>query len=334
MKHIILLLLTLILCAANLFIGSQALSIREVIDVLMGGGSEVARFIILDSRLPALQTALLAGAALSVSGLIMQTLFRNPLADPSLLGVSSGAGFGAAVAMLIGGIPGSWMASTYQISGFMLTASMSFIGAISVIAVLLAVSSWIKDTTGLLIVGVMLSFLVSSATSLLISFASESAVWNYMSWGLGSFEGTTGLRLLCYGIAIAGILLLSPFLLKPLDAFLLGSNYAQSLGIPVQRWRTILLLFVGWLTALTTSVCGPIAFIGLAVPHGARMIMKTANHRQLVPSTILLGCVTTLACLLLTHLPAVLGITHALLPISALTPLIGAPIVIYILIKK
>lgn len=306
MKPTLLTLLVALLFAANLLVGSTM---------------ECDSFIILSLRLPAALTALVAGAALAGGGLVMQTLFRNPLADPSILGVSAGAGLGAAIALLIFG-------------SFALSAGFAFVGAMAVIALLTAASSWVRGTSGLLIVGIMLSFLVSSATTLLNFFATAEGVRSFIIWGMGDFSGVTGQRLMLYAVGATVVIALSPLAIKPLDALLLGTDYAHSLGIDAHRWRTILLVAVGWLTALTTAACGPIAFLGLAVPHGARLFMGTATHRSLLPATLLLGSATALACLLLTHVPAALGLTHSVMPLSALTPLLGAPIVIYILIKN
>lgn len=306
MKPTLLTLLVALLFAANLLVGSTM---------------ECDSFIILSLRLPAALTALVAGAALAGGGLVMQTLFRNPLADPSILGVSAGAGLGAAIALLIFG-------------SFALSAGFAFVGAMAVIALLTAASSWVRGTSGLLIVGIMLSFLVSSATTLLNFFATAEGVRSFIIWGMGDFSGVTGQRLALYAVGALAVIALFPLAIKPLDALLLGADYARSLGIDAHRWRTILLVAVGWLTALTTAACGPIAFLGLAVPHGARLFMGTATHRSLLPATLLLGSATALACLLLTHVPAALGLTHSVMPLSALTPLLGAPIVIYILIKN
>lgn len=301
MKRFILLILAVILLfAANILVGSTM---------------QCDSFIILSLRLPAAVTALLAGAVLAGGGLVMQTLFRNPLADPSILGVSAGAGLGAAIALLIFG-------------SLALATGMAFGGALAVIALLTAASERVRGDAGLLIVGVMLSFLIGSVTSLLSFFATAEGVRSYVIWGMGDFSGVTGERLILYIIATLVVLLLAPFAVRPLDALLLGPDYARSLGVDPRRWRTLLLVAVGWLTAVTTALCGPIAFIGLAVPHAARRITDTARHSVLLPTTLLLGSATTLACLLLTRLPAAFGLTHSILPLGALTPLFGAPIVI------
>lgn len=305
MKPTLLSLLVILLFAANLLVGSTM---------------ECDSFIILSLRLPAALTALVAGAALASGGLIMQTLFRNPLADPSILGVSGGAGLGAAIALLAFG-------------NFALSTGFAFVGALAVIALLTVASNWMRSASGLLIVGVMLSFVISSATMLLNFFATAEGVRSYIVWGMGDFSGVTGSRLAIYTVGTLAVILLAPIAIRPLDALLLGTDYARSLGVDARRWRTILLVAVGWLTALTTAVCGPISFLGLAVPHGARLLLGSATHRQLLPATLLLGSATALACLLLTHLPAALGLTHSILPLGALTPLFGAPAVIYILLR-
>lgn len=306
MKHLVLSLIVAALFAANLLVGSTM---------------QADSFIIFSLRLPAALTALVAGAALAGGGLVMQALFRNPLADPSILGVSSGASLGAAIALLAFG-------------SMALSAGFAFLGALAVIAVLTAASSWVRSTGGLLIVGVMLSFLIGSATSLLSFFATAEGVRSYVIWGLGDFSGLTGQRLTLYVVLSLLPLLLSPLCVRPLDALLLGADYARSLGIDARRWRTALLVAVGWLTALTTAACGPISFLGLAVPHAARHIVGTASHRQLLPATLLMGSATALACLLLTHLPAALGLTTGVFPVAAITPLFGAPVVIYVMLRR
>lgn len=290
-------------------------------NIFVGTTTTVDSFVILSLRLPAALVALVAGAALAGGGLVMQTLFRNPLADPSILGVSAGAGFGAAVALLVFG-------------SFAMAAGMAFGGALAVIALLTSASRWVRGTTGLLIVGVMISFIISSLTSLLSFFATAEGVRSYIIWGLGDFGGVSGTRLAVLAVGTLVVLAAAPLTIRALDALLLGDDYARSLGVNVGRWRIALLVAVGWVTALTTAVCGPIAFLGLAVPHMARLVMHTDTHRTLLPSTLLMGSTTALACLLVTRLPAALGLTHSILPLGAVTPLIGAPVVIYILIKN
>lgn len=291
-----------------------------VANIMVGTTATPDRFVILSLRVPAAVAALVAGAALAGGGLVMQTLFRNPLADPSILGVSAGAGLGAAVALLVFG-------------SFAMAAGMAFAGALAVIALLTSASRWLRGTTGLLIVGVMISFIISSLTSLLSFFATAEGVRSYIIWGLGDFGGVVGTRLAVLAVGSLVVLAATPLAIRALDALLLGDDYARSLGVDTRRWRTVLLVAVGWITALTTAVCGPIAFLGLAVPHMARLIMKTDTHRTLLPATLLMGSATALACLFVTRLPAALGLTHSILPLGAITPLIGAPVVIYILLR-
>ena len=304
-----------LLFALNILSGPTPLPWSEAVDTLCGGGSETARFIILDSRLPAAWTALLSGAALAVGGLVMQTLFRNPLADPSILGISAGAGLGAAVILL-----------TAVGATLLATASAAMAGAMLAIFLLTAASA-------LLVVGVILSCRHGSITSLLNFFATDEGVRSFVIWGLGNFSGAYGHRLAVYAASVMLPFLALPFAARTLDALLLGDDYARSVGIDVRLHRTLLLLLVGWLTAVTTAVCGPVAFIGLAVPHAARRVASTALHRRLIPCTLLLGSATALACLFVTRLPAMLHISPSVMPLAAITPLIGAPVVIVLLLR-
>lgn len=320
-------LLTL-LCILALLTGSVPLSLTEVVQVFTGEGSDMARFVVLESRLPQLVTALLAGGALSVSGLVMQTLFANPLADPALLGVNSGASLGAALALLLLG--GSWTMGDTALAGVALTIVAAFMGACGVIALLTVCSHYLRGNLALLIVGVMLSFVLSAIISLLCFYASADGVRGFVVWGMGDFASVPLQRL-----PLMAMLVLLPTLLvfmcsRSLDALLLGSDYAANLGISVQRVRTWLLVLTGLLTATTTALCGPISFIGLAVPHLARMVCHTANHRQLVPQTLVLGAGVAVLSLILSHLPGERGV----LPLAAITPFMGVPVVIYILLRR
>lgn len=321
-RSLLLILSVVLFFALNVLLGPTPLPLSEAVDCVLGGGNDTARFIILDSRLPAALTALLAGAALAVGGLVMQTLFRNPLADPSLLGISAGAGLGAAIALL-----------TAAGATLFATASAAMMGAMLAIALLTAASAWMRSASALLIIGVMLSFLLGSITSILNFFATDEGVRSYVIWGLGNFSGAYGSRLVGFSASVLLPLLALPFAARGLDALLLGDDYAHSVGIDVRRHRTLLLLLVGWLTAVTTAVCGPVAFIGLAVPHAARRFAGTALHRKLLPCTVLLGSTTALACLFVTRLPAILQLTPSIMPLAAITPLIGAPVVIALLLK-
>lgn len=319
-RTLMLILLVAALFLANVMWGTVPVALSEVMSACVSGGTGVAQFVVLESRIPAAITAALAGGSLAVGGLLMQTLFRNPLADPSILGISSGAGLGAAIVLL-----------TTTGIGFIATATAAMAGAMVAIALLVAASAWVRGSTALLVVGVMLSFIISSITSLLNFFATEEGVKSFFIWGLGNFSGAQGTRLQLYAACCCVAWLLLPLAVRPLDALLLGDDYAQSMGIHVRRHRTLLLLLVGWLTAVTTAICGPIAFLGLAVPHAARRLTHSALHRQLVGTTLLLGSATALACLFISRLPVMLGITHSILPLGSITPLIGAPVVVAML---
>ena len=317
-----------LLCVLALLTGSVPLSLADVVQVFMGGGDEMARFVVLESRLPQLVTALLAGAALSVSGLVMQTLFANPLADPALLGVNSGASLGAALALLLLG--GSWTMGDTALAGVALIIVAAFVGACGVIALLTMCSHYLRGNLALLVVGVMLNFVLSAVISLLCFYASADGVRGFVVWGMGDFASVPLQRL-----PLMAVLVLLPIMLvlvcnRSLNALLLGTDYAANLGISVQRVRTWLLVLTGLLTATTTALCGPISFIGLAVPHLARMVCRTANHGQLVPHTWVLGAGVAVLSLILSHLPGERGV----LPLAAITPFMGVPVVIYILLRR
>lgn len=316
------------LCCLSLLVGSVRLSVADVWQVLMGGGDEMARFVVLESRLPQLLTALLAGAALSVSGLVMQTLFANPLADPALLGVNSGASLGAALALLLLG--GSWSVGQVALAGMVLTIAAAFVGACAVIALLTLCSHYLRGNLALLVVGVMLSFILSAIISLLCFYASADGVRGFVLWGMGDFSSVPFERLPFMAVLVVLPILSVMACSRSLNALLLGNDYAANLGIRVQRVRTILLVLTGLLTAIVTALCGPISFVGLAVPHMARLVCRTANHRQLVPQTVLMGAGVAVFSLVLCHLPGERGV----LPLAAITPFVGVPVVAYILIRR
>ncbi|WP_255498545.1 iron ABC transporter permease [Alloprevotella sp. Lung230] len=329
MRFLFLVALVLLLALANLLMGSVRVSVAEVWQVLTHPATEsTASFIVLQHRLPQLLTALLAGASLAVGGAVLQTLFRNPLADPSLLGVNAGASLGAAVALLLWG--GVVSAGGWVLSGFVLTLVFALAGALAVLFLLVGVARRLSGAGGLLIVGVMLSFIASSAVSLLNFFATAEGVRSYMLWGMGDFSTLGADRLPLVAVALLPAWIGLIVAIKPLDALLLGSDYARSMGVDVGRTRWLLLLAVGWLSALVTATCGPIAFLGLAAPHLARLLFRTALHRTLLPAAFLTGAALALLCLLISRWPG----TDSILPINAITPLIGAPLVIVLLLKK
>lgn len=322
------LLLLPVLCLLSLLVGSVHISPAEVWAALMGNSDETVRYIVTESRLPQMCTALLAGAALGVSGLVMQTLFSNPLADPSLLGVNSGASLGAAIALLAFG--GSFALGGAALSGVLFTVGAAFVGACAVIALIALCSRWLTSNLSLLVAGVMLSFIISSVISLLSFYATSEGVRSFVVWGLGDFSGVSSSRLWLMSILVivpvCGVRLCA----TSMNALLLGADYATNLGVNVKRVRTLLLILTGLLTAVVTALCGPISFIGLAVPHVSRMFLRTADHRKLLPAVFVMGADVALLSLILSHLPGEAGT----LPIAAITPLLGAPVVLYILVKR
>jgi iron complex transport system permease protein len=266
--------------------------------------------------------------ALAASGLLLQTTFRNPLADPSILGISSGSSLGVALVMLAGG--GTLAAGSVTLTGFLSVMAGALLGAFAVMALILFLSTLIRSNVMLLIAGIMIGYLASSAISLLNFFATAEGVHSYVIWGLGNFSGVSRSQLPLYASLIAAGLLLALLLIKPLNALLLGTHYAENLGVDVRRTRHLLLLTTGLLTALTTAFCGPISFIGLAVPHIARLTLGTSNHTRLLPVTLLMGGATALLCNLICVLPGQAG----MIPLNAVTPLLGAPVMLYILISQ
>ena len=318
-----------VLFVINIIYGAVTIPINSIVDILCGNNNtnESWAYIILQTRLPQALTAILCGGALAVSGLLLQTAFCNPLAGPSIFGINSGASLGVAIVMLLFG--GSISAGTVSITGFLAVLMAAFAGAVAVMAILLVFSNIVNNNVMLLITGIMIGYISSSAISLLNFFATEEGVHSYMIWGLGNFGGVSMAQMPLFAtVTIAG-LVLALLLIKPLNAVLLGEQYAENLGINTIRLRNCLLLVTGLLTAVTTAYCGPIAFIGLAVPHIARMLLKTDNHRYLIPGTILTGAAISLLCNIICVLPGDNGI----IPLNAVTPIMGAPVIIYVIIK-
>lgn len=319
----------IILFVLNLVLGAVKIPLPDIINIILGKntGHESWKYIILNTRLPQAITATLCGSALAVSGLLLQTAFRNPLAGPSIFGINSGAGLGVAIIMLLSG--GSLTAGSVSISGFLAIITAAFGGAAIVMAILLLFSSFVKNDVMLLIIGIMIGYISSSAISLLNFFATKEGVHSYMIWGLGNFGGVSMSQIPLFSILTATGLLCSLLLIKPLNTVLLGEQYAENLGVNTLRLRNKLLIVTGLLAAMTTAFCGPISFIGLAVPHIARIALNTDNHRQLIPGTILSGAATALLCNIICLLPGENGI----IPLNAVTPMMGAPVIIYVIMK-
>lgn len=320
----------IVLFAMSLIVGSVRIPLADVCDILFDKfeGKESWKYIVMDNRLPQALTAMLCGASLAVCGLMLQTAFRNPLAGPDVFGISSGAGLGVAIVMLFLG--GSVSTTMFTVSGFLAILTSAFIGAIVVTMIILFLSTMVRNSVLLLIVGLMVGYVSSSAVALLNFFASEEGVKSYMVWGMGNFGGVSMNHMLLFALLCLVGIIASIFLIKPLNIMLLGTQYAESLGINIRQIRNLLLVTVGLLTAVTTAFCGPISFLGLAIPHMTRLLLHTENHQILLPCTILCGAVIALLCNLICYLPGDGGI----IPLNAVTPLLGAPIIIYVIVKR
>ena len=320
-----------LLFAGSLVYGAVSIPLDAVADILMGNGTvkESWRQILLNSRLPQAVTALLTGASLAVSGLLLQTLFKNPLAGPSILGISDGANLGVAAVMLyFGGTLN--MVNSLPMSGYLAIVVAAFAGACLILGIIIFFSTKVKSNVMLLIIGIMVGYMASSLISILNYYASTDKVHAFVMWGMGDFSGVSSQQLPFFTTCSLVGLLLSILLIKPLNALLLGEMYAANLGIKVKRTRVLILLCTGILTATATAFCGPISFIGLAVPHIARLLLGSSNHKLLLPVTLLTGSCVALLCNIVMVLPGGNGI----LPLNAVTPLIGAPVIIYVIMNR
>ena len=322
--------LILVLLAGNLFFGSVNIPADAIISILTGGEAEKESwsFIVWEARVPQAITAMLCGAALAGSGLMLQTAFNNPLAGPSILGINSGASLGVAMVMLLGG--GTIATAGITLSGFFSIVFGAFIGSMAVMGLILFFSTLIKSNIMLLITGIMIGYITSSAISLLNFFATAEGVHSYMIWGMGNFSGVSLEQMPYFASFTLAGLVLAILLIKPLNALLLGNRYAENLGVNIKRTRNLLLISTGILTAVTTAFCGPVSFIGLAVPHIARLLLGTSNHNSLLPVTLLAGSAVALLCNLICILPGESGI----IPLNAVTPVLGAPVILYVIINQ
>lgn len=324
---IALLLLNLAVVALNLAEGSVKIPLPAFWSILTGaeeGCTSVQRAIVLESRLPAALCALLTGGALGACGLLLQSYFRNPLAGPSILGITSGAQLMVAIITLTG------TAATISGSGSLECVAAAMAGALGMLLLLLWIGKTVRSDVSLLIVGILLSYLTSAILTILNYYASADGVQSLMIWGMGSFNNIALSEISIYATVIAIGLLLSLLLVKPLNGWMLGELYARNLGINIERTRWMLLLCTGLLCAVTTAWCGPISFIGLSMPHVARMMGRTDDHRLLLPYSTLLGALCCSLCLLISTLPE----GGRQLPINALTPLFGIPVVLWVIVKR
>ena len=319
----------LLLFVMNLCFGSVPIPTKEIWAAVFGGDDATYRAIILDYRLPQAITALLAGIGLSVSGLLMQTLFRNPLADPSLLGISSGSSLGVASVVLLGTATGLSVNTLSLWSTFGVTVA-AFVGAFAVLLLILALSSRLRSMVSLVLVGIMIAYIAGSVTDILKFFSQKEGLHSFVIWGMGSFSNVSKAQLPFFAIAVAVGSIGSFLLFKTLNLLLLGERYAENLGVNIRRSSMLIILASGFLTALITAFCGPIAFLGLAVPHIARFFFRSSDHKLLIPATAFLGMDLALFCNLIARLPSFEGN----LPINSVTALIGAPIVLCVIFHR
>ena len=321
---VILSLLLVILFVLDLLIGSVHIPLRDILGALFGGDVDAAtRLIVLDIRLIKAIVAVLAGIALSVSGLQMQTLFRNPLAGPYVLGISSGASLGVAIFIL--GIPLLGVATNSTLSSVG-TAGAAWLGAALILAFIASVSTRIKDIMVILILGMMISSGVSAVVQILQYLSNEEALKSFVIWTMGSLGDVTSSQLMLLLPAVLIGLVVSVAVIKPLNLLLLGEQYARTMGLNVRRSRYLIFLSTTLLAGTVTAFCGPIGFVGLAIPHIARMLFCNADHRVLLPGTALCGAVVLLGCDIISK--------WLTLPINTITALLGIPIVIWVVIRN
>ncbi|MEM6799855.1 MAG: iron ABC transporter permease [Bacteroidota bacterium] len=326
-------LILLLFFLLDLFLGSVNISPAEVWTALFGTDANptIEQNIIRKIRLPKALTAIFVGAGLSVAGLQMQTLFRNPLAGPSVLGISSGASLGVALLMFVlGGVGGFWGIGSLKIGGSAMLVLAASLGAGLIFFLILLLSLKIRDNVVLLILGIMMGFITSSLVSIWQYFSEPSQIQDYLIWTFGSLNGLNQSQLSILGICVGIGTLMAFILSKGLNMLLLGEEYAKSLGLHIKRMRIWVILSSSLLTGAITGFCGPIGFIGIAVPHLGRALFNTSDHRVLIPMTSLIGAIVMLACDIVSQLP---GYSIAL-PINAVTALIGAPVVILIILRN
>ena len=312
-----------LLFVVDIAVGSVSISLAEVVSALCGGGSEEIRSIVVDIRLVRAIVALLAGAALSVSGLQMQVLFRNPLAGPYVLGVSAGASFGVALFLLGAPILGVAISPALQSLG---TAGAAWIGSAVVLLLVVALSRRIKDIMVMLILGIMLSSGVGALVEIMQYFSNEASLKSYVVWTMGSLGDVTATQLAVLAPVLVVGLAMAVAAIKPMNMLLAGERYAASMGLNIARSRNLILISTTLLAGTITAFCGPIGFVGIAVPHIARMLFRSADHRTLLPATILVGVVMLLVGDVVAK--------YFALPINTITALMGIPIVIYIVTRR
>ncbi len=331
-KFIILIVSIAVLFVLNLLLGTVKIPVGDVLATLTGSQevSEITCNIIWSSRVPQALTAMVAGAGLAVSGLQMQTVFRNPLAGPSVLGISSGASLGVACVVLLSGSLGGVALSRLGYIGDVAMSVAAIIGSLAVMILILYVSQKVKGNVTLLIIGVMIGYLATAVIGVLKFFSAEEDIKAYVVWGLGSFSRVSGNQMVLFVVLMAILLPLSMLLVKTMNLLLLGDGYARNLGLNIRRARMQVILCSGVLVAIVTAYCGPIMFIGLAVPHLCRALFRSSDHRILMPGTLLAGAALALFCNLVARMPGFEGA----LPVNSVTALVGAPVIAGVLFRR
>ena len=322
----------------NLLLGTVRIPLSDVLRILTGTVNPdvpaeswtIWSNIIWSSRVPQALTATVAGAGLAVSGLQMQTVFRNPLAGPSVLGISNGASLGVAFVVLLSGSLGGVALSKLGYMGDVAISVAAIVGALAVMSLILFVSQKVKGNVTLLIIGMMIGYLVNAVVGVLKFFSAEEDIRAYVVWGLGSFARVSGDQMLLFVCVMAVLLPLSMLMAKPMNLLLMGDEYAMNLGLNIRRARMMVIASSGVLVAVVTAYCGPVMFIGLAVPHLCRVLFRTSEHRLLMPGTALTGAALALICNLIARMPGFEGA----LPINSVTALVGAPVIAYVLFKR
>lgn len=319
----------LIFMILNISFGSVHIPLKEIWKLIIGESNNIIYTnIIIKSRIPQTITACLAGSALAVSGLILQTMFKNPLAGPSVLGINSGAGLGVALVTMF--FTGTYQISSYGSMMHLSSLIAAFIGAVFIMLVILFMAAKVKNNAMLLIIGLMVGYITSSVVSVLKYYSMQENIHAFVMWGLGSFSNTSwnDMRLFIPIVSIG--LFLSMLSVKSLNMLNLGERYAQNLGLNIKTSRFSIILVTSILASVVTAFCGPIAFLGLAVPHISRLLSHSTDHKVLIPHTMLTGAMLALLCNLIARMPW----TDFTLPINAVTSIFGAPVVIYIILKK
>ena len=330
-KHFILLsVLLIVFFGINISLGSVSIPFKEIFNTLLGGvaSKESWQIIVLDFRIPKAITAVLVGSGLSICGLLMQTLFRNPLAGPFVLGISSGASLGVALLILGSSLFGGYYLIIASSSWSLVIAAS--LGSFLVLSAVIIAANKVRNTMSILIIGLMFGSLTAAIISVLAYFSEATQIQQYLFWSFGSLGNLTWNELFVFGIIYFIGILATFSIIKPLNSYLLGENYAKSLGINIKKSRNLILLITSLLTGVITAFSGPIAFVGLAVPHIAKMLFSTSNHKVLIPASAYIGAIVLLICDSIAQLPT----SEFTLPINAITSLFGAPIVIWLLVRK